>query len=152
VVWVGNEIGGYGWLSTSPEWVGEIGAELQLRPGDGYIWNCFTVPQHRRKGIFRSLLIGIPRIAREEGLRRLWIGTVAIPAEKVVGPSGFTPVISWAGFAFAGATCGRRAPARAFLAAFGSIGAAIICLPLPERLGEPFSDLADFTSRSAWPV
>jgi len=99
---VGNEIGGYGWLSTSPEWVGEIGAELQLRPGDGYIWNCFTVPQHRRKGIFRSLLIGIPRIAREEGLRRLWIGTVAIPAEKVVGPSGFTPVISWAGFAFAG--------------------------------------------------
>jgi len=99
---MGGEVGGYGWLSTKPEWVNEIGAELRLRPGDGYIWNCFTVPRHRRKGIFRSLLIGIPNIARDEGLRRLWIGTVAVPAEKAVGPPWFRPALSWWGFVVAG--------------------------------------------------
>ncbi|HEX2681994.1 MAG TPA: GNAT family N-acetyltransferase [Candidatus Dormibacteraeota bacterium] len=102
VVWMGGEIGGYGWLATNPEWVNEIGGEVRPGPLEGYIWNCFTVPKHRRKGVFRSLLIGISNIAHDEGLRRLWIGSVAIPAEKAVGPSGFRPAITWAGRTFAG--------------------------------------------------
>ncbi|TMB76599.1 MAG: hypothetical protein E6J46_11220 [Chloroflexi bacterium] len=65
-VWMDGQVAGYGWL---------------------------TVDAHRRKGIFRSLLIGISEIARRDGLKRLWIGSVAIPAEKAVGSSGFQPAL-----------------------------------------------------------
>lgn len=93
VVWMDDSIGGYGWLSLKPEWMGEIQLEITPRPGEGYIWNCVTVAEHRRKGIFRSLLVGISEVARNEGLKRLWIGTVAIPAEKALAPSGFRPAL-----------------------------------------------------------
>ncbi len=97
-----GSVAGYGWLSTQPEWVGELQLEIRPRPGEGYIWNCTTVHSHRRRGIFRSLLAGVCAIALGEGLRRLWIGSVAIPAEKAVGPAGFKPALHFSSFRFAG--------------------------------------------------
>lgn len=101
-VWIEDSLAGYGWLSTGPEWIGEIQLELRPGPGEGYIWNCVTIPHHRRKGVFGSLVAGIREIARREGLKRLWIGSVAIPAEKAVGPSGFVPVLAFQSLEFAG--------------------------------------------------
>jgi GNAT superfamily N-acetyltransferase len=91
--WEGDELVGYGWLSRGPEWIGEV--ELQISPGggDAYVWNCVTLPAHRRKGVFTALLKGIAAGARAEGLTRLWIGSVAIPAEKAMAPSGFKPAL-----------------------------------------------------------
>ena len=91
--WSGDELVGYGWLSRGPEWIGEV--ELEISPGSGeaYIWNCVTLPAHRQRGVFRSLLINISAQARAEGLVRLWVGSVAIPAEKAMGPSGFQPAL-----------------------------------------------------------
>jgi GNAT superfamily N-acetyltransferase len=91
--WLGDELVGYGWLSLGPEWIGEV--ELQISPGSGeaYIWNCVTLPAHRRKGVFRTLLTSISAQARGEGLTSLWVGSVAIPAEKAMGPSGFQPAL-----------------------------------------------------------
>jgi hypothetical protein len=103
VVWMGEgEVGGYGWLSTRPEWIGEIHLEIRPRTGEGYIWNCFTVPEHRRKGIFRSLVVGVSNVAFSEGIKRLWIGSVDIPAEKALAPLGFRPVVSISGVTFGG--------------------------------------------------
>jgi GNAT superfamily N-acetyltransferase len=102
VVSVDGAIAGYGWLSTASEWIGELQLEISPRPGEGYIWNCVTLKEHRRKGVFRSLLLGIAEIARAEGLRRLWIGTVAIPAEKALEPSGFRPAFRFAFMRVAG--------------------------------------------------
>ncbi len=101
-VMVDGSVGGYGWLSTGPEWISEIQLEMIPRPGEGYIWNCATVAAHRRRGVFRSVIVGISEAARREGLRRLWIGSVAIPAEKAVGPSGFRPALRFAAVSFAG--------------------------------------------------
>lgn len=84
-------IAGYGWLSTGPEWIGEIELEIRPRKAEAYIWNCVTLAGHRRKGVFRSLLLGIAEAARSSGLRRLWIGSVAIPAQKTLAPLGFRP-------------------------------------------------------------
>jgi GNAT superfamily N-acetyltransferase len=91
--WLGDELAGYGWLSRGPEWIGEV--ELQISPGNGeaYIWNCVTLPAHRQRGVFTTLLIGMSARARHEGLARLWVGSVAIPAEKAMGPSGFQPAL-----------------------------------------------------------
>lgn len=82
-------IAGYGWLSTGPEWIGELQREIRPRKAEAYIWNCVTLPEHRRKGIFRSLVVGIAEAARQTGVRRVWIGSVAIPAENALPPLGF---------------------------------------------------------------
>src|SRR4029077_9556198 len=102
VVWRGGAIAGYGWLSTASEWIGELQLEISPRPGEGYIWNCVTVEEHRRKGVFRSLLLGISQTARTEGMRRLWIGTVAVPAERALEPSGFRPALRFGFLRLAG--------------------------------------------------
>lgn len=98
--WIGDEVAGYGWLSTDREWIGELQLTISPRPGEGYIWNCVTLPEHRRKGIFRAMIGGISEIAQSEGLRRLWIGSVAIPAEHAMGPAGFIPTLHFSSVTF----------------------------------------------------
>jgi GNAT superfamily N-acetyltransferase len=90
-----GSIAGYGWLSTSTEWIGELQLEITPLAGEAYVWNCATLTEHRRKGIFRSLLAGIASEARTAGFRRLWIGTVHIPAEKAMRPAGFRPAFTF---------------------------------------------------------
>ena len=101
-VWIEESLAGYGWLSTGPEWIGEIQLELKPGPGEGYIWNCVTIPHHRRKGVFGSLVAGIRHLAWRDGLKRLWIGSVAIPAEKALAPLGFVPALRFQTFEVAG--------------------------------------------------
>lgn len=82
-----GELAGYGWLTAGPEWIGELGAEIHPGPGEAYVWNCVTLPEQRRLGVFRSLLLAIRERARSEGLERLWIGSQggAISAVKAAG-------------------------------------------------------------------
>lgn len=100
--WIEDNLVGYGWLSTNPEWIGEVQMEIKPRAGEGYIWNCVTVPEQRGKGSFRAILTGIMKVAGQEGMTRLWLGTIAIPAEKAAGPSGFKPAIQADVFRLAG--------------------------------------------------
>jgi GNAT superfamily N-acetyltransferase len=90
----GGEVAGYGWLSTGPEWIGELGLEIRPAPGEIYVWNCVTLPAHRRRGLFRALLQTAVGSARREGLGRLWIGTVDGVGESAVADAGFAPVLS----------------------------------------------------------
>jgi len=101
-VWLEGGIAGYGWLSTGPEWIGEIQLEIKPRQREAYIWNCVTVPEHRRKGVFRSLVTGMSLAARRLGMKRVWIGSVAIPAEKALAPIGFEPALRFDSVAIAG--------------------------------------------------
>ena len=94
--WIGDDLAGYGWLSTGPEWIGELELEIRPNAGEGYIWNCFTLAEQRRRGVLRALLAAIRARAHDEGMSRLWIGSVAIPAERAFGPSGFTPTLVFA--------------------------------------------------------
>jgi len=103
---IDGAIAGYGWLSTGPEWIGELQLEIRPRQAEGYIWNCATLPAHRRKGIFRAVVVGISYAARAIGITRVWIGTMAIPGESAVPQSGFRPALIytsriWGGFFFA---------------------------------------------------
>jgi GNAT superfamily N-acetyltransferase len=100
--WLGDELAGYGWLSTRPEWIGELELVITPRDGEGYVWNCFTLAHLRRRGVLHALLAGIRKHAYDEGLSRLWIGSVAIPADKAFGPSGFIPALVFASELIAG--------------------------------------------------
>ncbi len=83
----------YGWVSTTQEWMGELAISLTPAEGEAYIWNCFTLQQHRRRGHYRTVLEGIVSTARAEGVRRLWIGSVDVPAEKADAEAGFVRVL-----------------------------------------------------------
>jgi GNAT superfamily N-acetyltransferase len=100
--WIGGSLAGYGWLSTGPEWIGELQLEIKPREREGYIWNCVTLPEHRQRGVFRSLVAGISLAARRLGRQRLWIGSVAIPAEKALAPIGFEPALRFDSMTVAG--------------------------------------------------
>ena len=89
----GEETVAYGWLATGTEWIGEVELEITPGPGEAYIWNCATDPLHRRRGFFRAVVGGIAAQAREEGLARVWIGTLDIPPAKAVAQLGFSPAI-----------------------------------------------------------
>jgi len=89
----GGRLVSYGWLSTGPEWIGELGLEIVPSAGEAYVWNCVTLAPHRRRGRYRALLEGIVSRARAEGLARLWIGSIEDPAEKADADVGFNPVL-----------------------------------------------------------
>ena len=91
----GDTLIGYGWLSTTAEWIGELEVEITPAAGDAYVWNCVTLPPHRRQGLFRALLSRVVAIGRKEGLNRLWIGSVEDPAEKAVVDAGFVRVLNF---------------------------------------------------------
>jgi GNAT superfamily N-acetyltransferase len=91
---VQDQLAGYGWLSSGPEWIGELGLEIQPAATEAYIWNCVTVPVHRRRGLFRSLLSALISQARREGLSRLWIGTLDSVGVGAVAAAGFRPVLN----------------------------------------------------------
>ena len=92
-VWLERSVAGYGWLSTAPEWIGELGLEIRPGPGEAYVWNCVTLPDHRYRGFFRALMLHITRTAASEGFTRLWIGSVEGGAETVLLDAGFVPVV-----------------------------------------------------------
>ena len=91
--WVGHELVGYGWFSTKSEWIGEVQLEIGLPPGEAYIWNCVTLAQHRRKGVFRALVTSIVGQAHKEGFARLWIASLAGVGGKMIQQVGFQPVL-----------------------------------------------------------
>jgi GNAT superfamily N-acetyltransferase len=109
----GGEVVAFGWLAIGTEWIGEV--ELEITPGAdaAYIWNCATHPAHRRQGFFRALVTGIAAQARREGFKRLWIGTLDIPAAKGVADVGFVPAIRFTTVWHAGIRWLRARPAEA---------------------------------------
>jgi hypothetical protein len=137
-VWLGREVVGYGWVSAQPEWIGEIELEITPPPGEAYVWNCVTVMEHRRKGIFRELLHSIAARGRVEGMKRLWIGSVAIPAEGAVGAAGFVPALHFETASAWGRRWLRVRPAEADSDLVGAARQALSSGGRPLELGHSF--------------
>ena len=90
---IGAEVVGYGWVSTAAEWIGELQLEISPARGEAYIWNCFTLQPHRRKGVFGVVLRGIKAQLKRDGLSRVWIGSIDDPAETAIDGAAFVPVL-----------------------------------------------------------
>jgi GNAT superfamily N-acetyltransferase len=93
--WLGEELVGYGWLSTGPEWIGELDMEIAPRSHQAYIWNCVTFHPHRRQGVFGAVVASLVAQARREGLARVWIAALADLANSAVVRAGFVRVVSF---------------------------------------------------------
>jgi GNAT superfamily N-acetyltransferase len=92
---VNGEIAAYGWVSRSVECIGEIEHELHLLPEEAYVWDCATLPQYRRKGLYTALLSFILANLCHEDLNRVWIGSSLKnkPSLRGFSKAGFQPVI-----------------------------------------------------------
>jgi ribosomal protein S18 acetylase RimI-like enzyme len=102
--WQDGEIASYCWISAHREHVGELARDLTLPPGESYVWDCATVPRHRGRGLYRSLLREIAETLAAEGQRRVWIGasTTNEASNRTFATVGFRPAASVVSLRLAG--------------------------------------------------
>lgn len=91
--WVGEEIASYCWLSLAEEEVGEMERTIRLPAGEGYIWNCATLPRFRRQRLYTALLNFMIRLLAAEEFRRIWVGANREndPSLRAFDTAGFRP-------------------------------------------------------------
>ncbi len=59
-----------GWLATQQVHVSYLRHDLILEPGDGYIYDSYTAPDLRARGLYQATSTHILRCCQEQGLRR----------------------------------------------------------------------------------
>jgi GNAT superfamily N-acetyltransferase len=96
--WIDNRLAAYGWVSFDVEYVGELDLILTLLPGEAYIWDCVTVPDFRRKGLFTALLGYMVEALRQEHIERIWIGADLSnqPSQHGIDRAGFQRIVDLA--------------------------------------------------------
>jgi RimJ/RimL family protein N-acetyltransferase len=65
------------WVATESAWVGEIERVFIVPPGDAYIYESFTRPEMRGRGIYPAVLLTISERLGAGSVRRLWIAVEA---------------------------------------------------------------------------
>jgi len=67
----------YMWITITHEapkavpW--ELNTQFILKPTRGYFWDCFTAPEHRRRGLYRAALNTASTLARTQGVEKSFI-------------------------------------------------------------------------------
>jgi ribosomal protein S18 acetylase RimI-like enzyme len=85
----------WGWVSHEDEWIGEMKVTFRLEEGEAYIWDCVTLPDFRRQGLFSALINHMARDLQKEGMVRVWIGSNLEnqPSIKGFKKAGYQPVM-----------------------------------------------------------
>jgi ribosomal protein S18 acetylase RimI-like enzyme len=92
---VAEGIAAYGWVSKVVECIGELERPFHMGKGEAYIWDCATLQEYRRQGLYTSLLYMMATTLRSEGTHRIWIGASRDnrPSLRGIASAGFKPVI-----------------------------------------------------------
>jgi hypothetical protein len=93
VLRLGGELAAYGWSAAGPAHIGGLDLAFSVPPGERYLWDFFTFPPYRGRGLYPLLLQEILR--RESEAEWFWIGH---DADNLASRRG----ILKAGFALAG--------------------------------------------------
>ena len=90
-----GELAYYMWLSFGRDqgrapWA--FTAEINLPASSGYIFDCKTAPEHRRKGLYTAALKYARALCHKAGCERVLIDVepVNAPAVKAIASAGFT--------------------------------------------------------------
>ena len=81
------------WVTTGAAWTREIDAYIVPPEGDAYVYESFTRPQARGRGVYPFALGGICAWARDRGLERVWVAVESgnAPSLKAIRKAGFEP-------------------------------------------------------------
>ena len=84
----------YGWVSFGDETVGELGLRLRLLPDEAYIWDCATLPEFQRQGLYAALLGRMLGELQAMGVQAVWIGAdyANQPSQAGIAHAGFTAI------------------------------------------------------------
>lgn len=80
------------WVSTGPTWVGELRRFFCPPPRSAYVYESYTRPEARGRGIYPRALRSIATLMAAEGRSELWIAATAdnAPSLGAIGKAGFT--------------------------------------------------------------
>lgn len=71
------------WVTTSRAWTSEIRACISPPVGDSYVYESFTRPETRGRGIYPFALLSICAQMAEQGVGRVWVGVEADNAASI---------------------------------------------------------------------
>ena len=94
--WVEDRIVAYGWVSQTSECIGEQERVIQIQPREAYIWDCASLEKFRGRGLYSALLSYMIAALRDEGVRRIWIGSSLTnkPSRRGFSNAGFQPALT----------------------------------------------------------
>lgn len=84
------------WVTTGAAWTREIGAYFVVPEGDAYVYESFTLPAARGRGVYPFALRGICAWAAGEDVRSVWVAVEEgnAPSLKAIRKAGFEPCYS----------------------------------------------------------
>lgn len=96
LVLTADRIGHASWVTTKAAWTAELGRLVTPPPGAAYIYESFTAPQLRGRGIYPFALRCICAELAARALHEAWIGVDATNAASVraITKAGFEPALS----------------------------------------------------------
>lgn len=79
------------WATTRVAWTSELRAYLLPPPGDAYVYESYTRPETRGRGIYPFALANICAELGSRGVRRIWIGVEPdnAPSVRAISKAGF---------------------------------------------------------------
>lgn len=79
------------WVTTSRAWTSEIRGYISPPIGDAYIYESFTRPETRGRGIYPFALFSICAEVRQRRVGRAWVGVEAenVPSVRAITKAGF---------------------------------------------------------------
>jgi GNAT superfamily N-acetyltransferase len=85
---------GWGWVATGRAHIGGLEIDLELEPGERYLWDFTTLPAYRGRRVYSALLRAI--LANGIGARRFWIGHDAanVASRHGILRAGFREVLA----------------------------------------------------------
>jgi GNAT superfamily N-acetyltransferase len=86
-----TELVAYCWLSCTPVWVGEIGRTVIPGPEDVYLYDAFTMPEWRGRGLFSAMIAPLLALARSRHRRRalIFVGAGNRASRRAIERAGF---------------------------------------------------------------
>ncbi|MDQ3953854.1 MAG: GNAT family N-acetyltransferase [Actinomycetota bacterium] len=93
LVHLGDDLLHASWVTTSAAWTREIGGFLVPPPGDAYVYESFTHPDARGRGVYPFALAGICDWAAETRVSHVWVAVEKGNAAslKAIRKAGFEP-------------------------------------------------------------
>ncbi len=92
----GDELLHASWVTTGAAWTREIRAYVVPPAGDAYVYESFTAPEARGRGVYPFALAGICSWAAKARLGRVWVAVEGgnAPSYRAITKAGFEPSYS----------------------------------------------------------
>lgn len=83
------------WTTTRRAWTSELRAYLSPPPGDAYIYESYTRPETRGRGIYPFALGNICAELGGRGIRSVWVGVEPdnVPSTRAITKAGFAEAL-----------------------------------------------------------